>query len=277
VLQRYLKLAFGDGFRVFVSSDAKSIGGGRKWYTHIIDNLRMSEVVLVLVSQESKGREWINFEAGFGEGLESLVIPVGIKKVSLGQLSYPLAGLQGRSIDAIGPIVEDIGNRIGVTPNAIDIKAYLDDLQIAEAEVTYKSVVIEPVAEGSYLHFDISNVGNVDLELLMLEVLLPSEVEATYYRSPGDGLDVSFQFKDACRYRSYACYSARGAYRGIVPLLRPILTPSMGIFRPNFNVPIRGSLTDAQKELSISFHIHAVNYRTDEEKRRIADITGLGK
>jgi hypothetical protein len=69
VLQKYLKLAFGSDFRVFVSSDAKSIGGGKKWYTHIIENLKISEVVLVLLSQESKGREWINFEAGFGEGI----------------------------------------------------------------------------------------------------------------------------------------------------------------------------------------------------------------
>ena len=277
VLQKYLKLAFGEDFMVFVSSDAKSIGGGRKWFTHIIEHLRMSEVVLVLVSQESKGREWINFEAGFGEGSESLVIPVAINKMSLGQLSQPLAGIQGRTGDDLGPILDDIGNRIGVTPNTIDIRAYLDDLQKAEAEVTYKSVVIEPVAEGAYLHFNISNVGNVDLELLMLEVLLPSEVEGVYYPFPGNGLDVSARFENNCRYKAYACYSARGAYKGITPLLRPILTPSMGVFRPMFNVPIRRPLTDAEKELSVSFQIHAVNYRTDVEKRRIADIIGWEK
>jgi hypothetical protein len=116
VLQKYLKLAFGDAFRVFVSSDAKSIGGGEKWYPYIIENLRLSEIILVLVSQESKGREWINFEAGFGEGLESLVIPIGINNISLGQLSYPLAGFQARSIDNIDSILEDTGNRIRMTP-----------------------------------------------------------------------------------------------------------------------------------------------------------------
>ena len=277
VLQKYLKLAFGDDFRVFVSSDAKSIGGGRKWYTHIIENLRMSEVVLVLVSQESKGREWINFEAGFGEGLESLVIPVGVNNMSLGQLPNPLGGIQGRRIDEIGAIVDDIGGRLGMTPATIDAKAFSVDLQEAEAALTYRSVTIEPVAEGKYLKFDISNVGNVDLELLMLEVLLPTEVDGNYTPFPGDGLDVSVQFKDNVRYRSYACYSGRGTYKGITPMLRPILTPSMGIFRPNFNVPIRGPLTDAQKELSILFQIHAVNYRTDAEKRRIADIGGWGR
>ena len=73
VLQRYIKLAFSESFPVFVSSDGKSIEGGEKWYNHIIHSLRKSEVVLVLLSQESRGRPWINFEAGVGEGSESLV------------------------------------------------------------------------------------------------------------------------------------------------------------------------------------------------------------
>jgi hypothetical protein len=92
VLQKYLRLAFGSDFPVFVSSDAKSIGGGKKWYTEIIESLRLSEVVLVLVSQESRGRTWINFEAGVGEGAESLVIPVGIAHFPLGQLPLGTSG-----------------------------------------------------------------------------------------------------------------------------------------------------------------------------------------
>jgi hypothetical protein len=79
ILQKYLKLAFGDDFRVFVSTDKKSLPGGRKWFNHIIDNLRISQVILILVSQESKKREWTNFESGFGDGQESLVIPIAIK------------------------------------------------------------------------------------------------------------------------------------------------------------------------------------------------------
>jgi hypothetical protein len=72
VLQKYIRFAFGDELPVFVSSDGKSIGGGKKWYDYILHNLRLTEVGLVLVSQESKSKEWINFEAGVGEGLDSL-------------------------------------------------------------------------------------------------------------------------------------------------------------------------------------------------------------
>jgi hypothetical protein len=105
----------------------------------------LSEVVLVLVSQESKGREWINFEAGSGEGSKSLVIPVGIKNISLGQLSYPLAGIQGRTIDDIGSILTDIGKRLDAPVANIDAKAYLTELHDAEEQLVYKSLKVEPV------------------------------------------------------------------------------------------------------------------------------------
>ncbi|MGA2148375.1 MAG: toll/interleukin-1 receptor domain-containing protein [Bryobacteraceae bacterium] len=137
VLQKYLRLAFGNDFPVFVSSDAKSIGGGTKWYTEIIDSLRSSEVVLVLVSQESRGRTWINFEAGVGEGAESLVIPVGIAHFPLGQLSFPLLGIQARNIDEIGSILEDIEGRIGKTANTVSVSAYHEELQEAEAALIF--------------------------------------------------------------------------------------------------------------------------------------------
>ncbi|MGO9009866.1 MAG: toll/interleukin-1 receptor domain-containing protein [Bryobacteraceae bacterium] len=270
VLQKFIKLAFGEGFRVFVSSDAKSIGGGKKWYTHIIDNLRSSEVVLVLVSRESKAREWINFEAGFGEGSENLVIPVAIKNMSLGQLSYPLAGLQGRNIDDIGSILDDIGNGIGVQPATVDAKVYLTELQEAEAALIYKSLKVEPVPEANWLRFDLENVGNVDLELLMLEVYIPRSLLPPNY-SMGD-VDVSTTSRDGKPYLSYRCYSNRGKCGRSTPVLRPIITPSMGKVRPPFEVAIRTGLAPFERELRMFYQIHAIGYRTQEEERQIRDL-----
>jgi hypothetical protein len=285
VLQKYLKLAFGDTFRVFVSSDAKSIGGGKKWYTHIIDNLRLSEVVLVLVSQESKAREWINFEAGFGEGSESLVIPVGVKNISLGQLSYPLAGIQGRSIDDIGAILEDIGNRIGATPANIDGMAYRNELEHAEAQLIYKSYSLEPVIAtvGSYdgpysqLRLAIQNNGNVDLELLMLQVYVPEFAEserAVISNEQKMGVHVSVTSRQDTAYRRYSCYSPRGAFEGKLPILPPIITTSMGQVTPSFAVTIKTGLSSAQREFPIFFQLHVIGYRTVEEECKIADIPG---
>lgn len=273
VLQKYLKRAFGDDFRVFVSSDAKSIGGGKKWYTYIIDNVRLSEVVLVLVSQESKGREWINFEAGFGEGAESLVIPIAIKNMSLGQLSWPLQGLQGRSIDAIGAILDDIGNRLGITSNSIDTKAYQAELEDAEAQLVYKSLTVEPVVAGNWLRFDIQNIGNVDLELLMLEVSIPEvALSNVMFLGPNDGVDAQVRTRTHVPYKWFSCYSVRGVYGGIVPILRPIITPSMNKIELPLMIPIVRNLPNDIKQRSIFFQVHATGYRTQEEERTIADI-----
>src|ERR1700674_3702230 len=100
-LKEYLQKAFGPELPVFVSSDQTSIGGGRKWFDHITANLRQSKIIMVLVSQESARREWINFEAGFGDGAGATVIPVAIKGFSFANLGFPLAGYNGREVGNI--------------------------------------------------------------------------------------------------------------------------------------------------------------------------------
>jgi hypothetical protein len=276
VLQNYLKLAFGDAFRVFVSSDAKSIGGGTKWYTHIIENLRVSDVVLVLVSHESKGREWINFEAGFGEGSESLVIPIAIHHISLGQLSWPLAGIQARHIGDIGSILQDVGDRIGATPGTVDANVYSAELEGAEAQLIYRSIKVEPVVQDINLTFDITNVGNIDVELLMLEVYVPQDLilGANQRPLPGptDGVDVTGAIRNDVPYKRCVCLSARGVYGNIKPLLCPIITQSMGTVRPAFSIPIRRGSHPILDQLSIFYQVHATGYRTEEEERKKADI-----
>jgi hypothetical protein len=270
VLQKYIKLAFSDKVPVFVSSDGRSIGGGKKWYNHIIENLRLSEVVLVLVSQESKGREWINFEAGFGEGMESLVVPVAIQHMSRGQLAFPLAGIQVRRIDDIGLIVDDIGKRLDTPAGTIDTTAYSQEIEEAEVSLVYKSLKVEPVPDGNLLNFDITNVGNVDLELLMLEVYVPE-----FVRGPGFGFgdtNCHATVRNGTTYFSSSCYSNRGVCGNSMPLLRPIITPSMGTVRPSFQIPIRRDLDASQREFPIFYQIHAIGYRTEEESRKLSEI-----
>jgi hypothetical protein len=230
----------------------------------------VSEIVLVLVSQESKGREWINFEAGFGEGMESLVIPVGIKHMSLGQLPYPLAGIQARSIDDIGLILDDIGNRLGIGPGAIDAKAYSHEMEEAEAALIYKLLKADLVPEGNYLNIEIQNVGNVDLELLMFEVHLPQNVLLENY--PMGRIEEVGSSRNGKPYTSFYCYSNRGACGGLMPILRPIVTPSMGTIRLPLKIHIRGDLSPAERDLSVFFQMHAIGYRTEEEERKISTM-----
>ncbi len=272
VLQKYLRLAFSPGFRVFVSSDATSIGGGKKWFNHIIENLRLSQVILVLVSQESKGREWTNFEAGFGDGAECLVIPVSIKNFPLGQLSFPLSGYQGRKIDDIDQIIEDIRGYTGSLAFIIDAHAYASEIREAESKLIYKTLIVKPKWDGRALRFEVQNAGNVDVELLMMEAHVPDALIRRQWMPYTPGYDSKVVTRDNVQYRWLACYSPRGTYRALEPMLRPVLTSSMGaVIVENFEIP----LTPVQKEQLIYFQLHAVGYATEMQQEKIGDIPSV--
>ena len=231
---------------------------------------------MVLVSPESKSREWINFEAGFGEGNDSLVIPVAMNNMSFGQLSYPMAGIQGRNIEELGRILDDISNRLGLKAELLDHIAYKEELEEASAKMTYKHIKVEPAFwQGNLLSFDIQNVGNVDMELLMLEVYVPMHLLSEHYPVGHYGIDIDSNpiQRNGVAYHRISCYSGRGVYGDVKPILRPVITPSMGKVRPNsFRIPLRKGLTAEQQSQSIFFQIHVIGYRTEEEERKISSI-----
>jgi hypothetical protein len=269
VLRKYLRLAFGNDFRVFVSTDLTSIPGGQKWFNHIIDNLRLSKVVLVLVSHESKRREWTNFEAGFGDGCDNLVIPIAIKNFPLGQMSLPLAGYQGRKVDDVTVWLDDIGNYLGKQPATFDVSAYNIELHDAEAKLFYKSLKIEPIISGPKLCFDLTNVGNVDLELLMLEVLVPySAVDTLRLSNLSNSLDDHTVILNGINYIWIGMYSPRGVYRNFIAALQPVLTPSMGTIRLEIDA-WKGRSPEAEGQLPMRYKIHALGYSSEFEELMI--------
>src|SRR5437879_3951631 len=79
VLQKFIRQAFNSAFPVFVSSDQRSIPGGEGWWEFIRSEIKGRLVVLSLLSDESAAREWINYEAGVGDGSGARVVPVAIK------------------------------------------------------------------------------------------------------------------------------------------------------------------------------------------------------
>jgi hypothetical protein len=276
-LKNYLKAAFGPEFRVFVSSDKVSIGGGKKWYNHIIENLRASKVILVLVSQESKGREWTNFEAGFGEGAECLVIPVAIRNFPLGQLPVPTGGIQGRAIDEIGRIISEIADFIGIASASIDERAFATDIEEAESKLITKNIAVQPVWGGQYLFIKLTNNGNVDMELLMLEATIPRPLVSPNWAPIGKGFESRRVFGvNREEYLWLACFSPRGVYRGLEPWLRPILTSSMGTVKvENFYVPFELPITQSDHGYPLKFQIHVVGYRTEAQSCTLGEVTGI--
>lgn len=180
-LQRYLRLAFGEGFLVFVSSDPRSIGGGRAWWNHIRQNLKTVKVVLVLLSNESAAREWINYEAGVGGGAEACVIPVAIDGYSLSQFDFPLKGFQGRSVEDLEGLLGDIEREMGLRAAQLDQKQYETDIAAAAGRIIRRGITLEPFLEmgdgaNPLLRFKVSNTGTRDVELLEIEAAVPREL-----------------------------------------------------------------------------------------------------
>jgi len=92
--------------------------------------------------------------------------------------------------------------------------------------------------------------------------------------SPGfnHGMDFENRRKDGQSYQWIACYSPRGIYSHFSALLRPIVTPTMGTVRPHFAISLADPLSDEQRQLRITFQIHAVGYTTEPEDQEIGDI-----
>jgi hypothetical protein len=212
VLKRYLALAFGEAFPVFVSSDKESIEAGDEWYQEIMRGLTEVETVIVLLSQESARRGWINFEGGVGRGAGAKVIPMVLSRYSLSQVPFPLAGLQGRLIDDLGFVIDSIATREGLLPVRIDIDEYQAEIRSAETQLNYKSLIVNPVINGQWLEFDIENVGNVDIELLMLEALIPPAAISPTWSVPNQIDILGLRLIESKEYRVYACYSPRGTF-----------------------------------------------------------------
>lgn len=64
LLKEQLVADFGSDLDVFVSSDRNSADPGRDWLLNVRQALEQARVVIVLCSEESLARPWVNFEMG---------------------------------------------------------------------------------------------------------------------------------------------------------------------------------------------------------------------
>ncbi len=93
-LSSSIKDAFLGAVDVFVANDGASIRGGDKWMQKIEENLRHSQIVLVILSRHSAARKWVYFETGGAFFLGARVIPLLDGSLSVSELGPPLNYLQ---------------------------------------------------------------------------------------------------------------------------------------------------------------------------------------
>ena len=139
-LKSLLEDALLGGVEVFVSSERKSIGLGRRWLDAISKNLSSASAYIVLCSPHSVLRPWINFEAGAGFVRDVEVVPACHSGLAPGNLPSPLNFLQAMSLnDAIHlkHLLDMISNKADLRSPAYDFSAFINDVKTFEEQYTF--------------------------------------------------------------------------------------------------------------------------------------------
>jgi hypothetical protein len=71
------------------------VRAGERWFDRITAELTNAKVVVLLLSNYSKTRPWIHFEAGWAWGKDKVVIPLCYGGLMKGAMPRPYSDLQG--------------------------------------------------------------------------------------------------------------------------------------------------------------------------------------
>lgn len=279
-LKKLLNEVFTEAIPVFVSSDYESIVSGEEWYRRVVESIKSSKVVIVLISKESVDRPWVNFEAGVGAGSNSKIFPVAIRGFNLGDLKPPLQPLQARYInnaDSIQAVIRDVGVTINKRPQAFEAESFVAKIQALESRLHYKGIVLKPFNAGKIgdawdINFELSNTGNQDLELIKIEVFIPESLISSqaFMSFDGNYIDISTLAIDNIRYlkMTYKIYEGTpNLYFGNTEPLPRYFTNSMPplVFR-NFRTRIRRDLTEAELSMMIRHQVYVRGFNTEMQE-----------
>jgi TIR domain len=85
---------------VFLSSDKSQIYAGDLWLQKIKEALSAAELVILMLSQRSVARPWVNFEAGAAWLADKKVIPVCYGNLSKDALPHPYSAIQALNLQS---------------------------------------------------------------------------------------------------------------------------------------------------------------------------------
>jgi hypothetical protein len=168
---------------VFVSSDPESMEPG-DWFEHIVASLKRSRVILVLISEASRLRPWVYYEAGVAEGvaMESddrgfakNVIPVVIGALSKSKIPWPLAHYQAGDIHDEADVRWTLGRiakLMGTSAANIDVATLIDEVSKIEGNNTHVQLVVQ----RSPLRFGLRNEGTRPLTVEKFTLDFPQSI-----------------------------------------------------------------------------------------------------
>jgi hypothetical protein len=272
-LKSGLRHAFGSKLNVFVSSDYMSIPGGDQWYSRIVESLKTVQVVLVLLSDQSVDRRWINFEAGIGVGADAQVIPLVIRGFGKSDVGPPLSQLQVRDLHDpkdVSALIHDIESRINIESRQVDAALLVEELEEIIRRIPSKGVSLEPYIERSFdrsitLNFRLLNTGNRDVELIELWAGIPERVkERNWHPMPVppaltiESPSIEGETYVVKKYRVGVQPAQSGYYRTDFEVLSPQMSPTMSpLLVRELRFPVMGDLTEDEQSAVVRYEVHA--------------------
>jgi hypothetical protein len=101
-VQAFITQILGVEAKPFLSSDRFQVYAGEKWLEKIMDELKQAKVVILMLSEESVKRPWVNFEAGAAWTRDITTIPVCFDGLRKDNLPKPYSSLQAVDLASYG-------------------------------------------------------------------------------------------------------------------------------------------------------------------------------
>jgi hypothetical protein len=136
-LKKHLAHDFLGSFDVFVSSDRETIRAGSKWLETLSNALQQATALIVLCSEESVRRPWVNFEAGGGWVRGIPVIPVCHSGMTPSELPVPLNMLQAVEVgdpDGLRELYEALAGTLDMLSPDANFQTISAELKTIEAK-----------------------------------------------------------------------------------------------------------------------------------------------
>jgi hypothetical protein len=139
-VKEFIENAFLGLIEVFISSDEHSISLGQRWLNNITDALKNCSIEIILCSNNSIKRPWINFEAGAGWIRDIPVIPLCHSGMEPSKLPLPLNLLQAAKASDISNmkrLLPVLANAIGSNVPNFDFSDFITKVTTFESKYTF--------------------------------------------------------------------------------------------------------------------------------------------
>ncbi len=135
ILQQHITRDFIGLVGVFVSSDGTSIAVGDHWLDGVVKALQSADIYVVLCSQHSIERRWINIEMGAALARSKPVIPICHTDLKAAQLQRPLEdsqAIQASDPDGLRQLYSRFAEELGSAIPAVDFNALAAEVRAFE-------------------------------------------------------------------------------------------------------------------------------------------------